>query len=154
MVLSSSSPSRQWLSLPVEIQLAITQLLDLKTLHSLSLVSHYNRTLCLPAIYNVRGPVLSYGPAIILIYHRPVDHNIVVRQAPTLCGSRASRPCATHSRTRHQHRRQHLKYRCHHTRGVFRRTRSNPFPRSPSPDALSPPLHRIIPPSDIFFFQG
>jgi len=93
-------------------------------------------------------------PNHILIYHRPVGHNILLRQAPRLCGSRASRPCATHSRTRHQHRRQHLKHCCDHTRGVFRRTHSDPFPRPPSPNALSPPLHRIVPLSDILFLQG
>jgi hypothetical protein len=51
----SSSPSSQWSSLPVEIQLTITQLLDNKTLRSLSEASHYNRILCLPAVYSVRS---------------------------------------------------------------------------------------------------
>jgi hypothetical protein len=42
--------------LPVEIQLAITHHLDIKTLLSLSLVSRHYYTLCLPAVYNVRLP--------------------------------------------------------------------------------------------------
>ncbi|KAI0305121.1 hypothetical protein B0F90DRAFT_1701472 [Multifurca ochricompacta] len=49
---STSSLSPYWLTLPVEIQLTITQLLDINALHSLSLVSHHNYTLCLPALYN------------------------------------------------------------------------------------------------------
>ncbi|KAH9057941.1 hypothetical protein EDB83DRAFT_2315925 [Lactarius deliciosus] len=48
----SSPSSSQWFSLPVEIQLTITQLLDNNALRSLSEVSHYNRILCLPAVYN------------------------------------------------------------------------------------------------------
>ena len=51
----SSSPSSQWSTLPVEVQLMITQLLDNKTLRSLSEASHHNRILCLPAVYSVRS---------------------------------------------------------------------------------------------------
>ncbi|KAI0251896.1 hypothetical protein BJV78DRAFT_1282128 [Lactifluus subvellereus] len=67
------SPSSHWLTLPVEIQLTITQLLDVKTLHSLSLVSRYHRTLCLPAIYNsVTLPSLARLQY--FLDHVPVDH--------------------------------------------------------------------------------
>jgi hypothetical protein len=80
----------------VEIQLAITQLLDVKTLLSLSLVSRHNHALCLPAIYNVRWLILS-SPLIMLICrsqsvtlsslarlkhfvdHVPVDHALHIR---------------------------------------------------------------------------
>ena len=59
---SSSASSSSWFILPVEIQQAITHHLDIKTLLSLSLVSHHNYTLCLPAVYNVRCPVVSHHP--------------------------------------------------------------------------------------------
>ena len=55
----STMSSSLWFTLPVEIQLTITQLLDNETLRSLSEVSHYNRILCLPAVYSVR----SYSPS-------------------------------------------------------------------------------------------
>ena len=58
----SSSPPSQWSTLPVEIQLMIIQLLDNKTLRSLSEASHHNHILCLPAVYSVRShsPLLSH----------------------------------------------------------------------------------------------
>jgi hypothetical protein len=155
MTLSSSSPSCHWPSLPVEIQLAITQHLDVRTLHSLSLVSRYNHALCLPAIYNVRWLVQSpEPPSPSSLDHADlsssVGNNIVVHKAPTLCGSRTSRPCATHSLTGHQHRRQDR----HHTGGVLRCTCSNPFSHPPSSNALSPPFRRVVPTSDIILFQA
>ena len=52
--MSLDSSSSRWSLLPVEIQLAITQHLDINSLLSLSLVSRYDHTLCLPALYNVR----------------------------------------------------------------------------------------------------
>ena len=67
MILSSTSPASSWPSLPAEIQLAITELLDVKALHSLSLVSRYNHTLCIPAIYSVRWPMSSPMSPIMLI---------------------------------------------------------------------------------------
>lgn len=63
MALSSSSISH-WSALPVEILLAITQHLDINSLLSLSLVSRDNYTLCVPAVYNVRGrPCYSPSPS-------------------------------------------------------------------------------------------
>jgi hypothetical protein len=147
MTLSSTPSSCHWPSLPVEIQLAITQLLDVETLLSLSLVSHHNHALCLPAIYNVRWLLFEVPlPLIMLICRFPVGNNIVPLQAPTLRRSRAGRPCAAHSLARHQHRR--------HRGGEFRRTDSNPFPRPPSSNALSSPFHRVVPASDIVLLQA
>jgi len=57
---SSSSSSSLWSVLPVEIQLAITHHLDINALISLSLVSRHNYALCLPALYNVRCPVVYH----------------------------------------------------------------------------------------------
>jgi hypothetical protein len=111
----STMSSSQWSTLPVEIQLTITQLLDNKTLRSLSEVSHHNRILSLPAVYSVR----SYSPSPPYPHSRHpthihthshaehmylVGHHTIVRQAPIFPGSRASPPCVPHSHTRHQHR--------------------------------------------------
>jgi hypothetical protein len=68
----SSSPSSQWFTLPVELQLTITQLLDNNTLRSLSQASHYNRVLCLPAVYRVRScPPFTTIPTLTTSYLHP-----------------------------------------------------------------------------------
>ena len=85
MSLSSFSLS----ALPVEIQLAITQHLDIKTLLSLSLVSHHNHTLCLPAVFSVRGRRAI--PKLLLLTCRvPVGLSVVLETASALPRSRAS----------------------------------------------------------------
>ncbi|KAN0126208.1 hypothetical protein V8E53_015310 [Lactarius tabidus] len=74
----SSSPSSQWSSLPVEIQLTITQLLDNKTLRSLSEASHYNRILCLPAVYS-SVTIPSFTRLQSFLDHVPVHHASHIR---------------------------------------------------------------------------
>ena len=84
-----SISSFSWSVLPVEIQLAISQHLDIKTLLSLSLVSHHNHTLCLPAVYNVCGRRAI--PELLLLTCRvPVRLLVVLDPAPALPRSRAS----------------------------------------------------------------
>ena len=140
--------SSHWSILPVEIQLAITHHLDINTLLSLSLVSHHNYTLCLPAVYSVRCNVVS-PPSVLLIGFVLVGHPIIPSEAPTLPTSRASRPRATHPRTRCQHRREQP-----NTGGVFRRTRSYTRPHSPSPIPLSPSFDQPLPTGGIIFLSA
>ena len=114
----SSPPSSQWFTLPVELQLTITQLLDNKTLRSLSQASHYNRILCLPAVYRVRScppftttiDTHSLHLTHIHMHSHPehmylVGHHTIIRQAPIFPGSRASTPCVPYPHARYQHRR-------------------------------------------------
>ncbi|KAF8491857.1 hypothetical protein F5888DRAFT_1892011 [Russula emetica] len=75
---SSSSSESHWSILPVEIQLAITHHLDIKTLLSLSLVSRRNYTLCLPAIYN-SVTLSSLVRLQRFLDHVPVDHALHIR---------------------------------------------------------------------------
>lgn len=75
--MSSPIPSR-WFTLPVEIQLAITQLLDNKTLRSLSEVSHFNRILCLPAVYS-SVTISSFSRLQSFLDHVPVHHASHIR---------------------------------------------------------------------------
>ncbi|KAI9444253.1 hypothetical protein H4582DRAFT_2095550 [Lactarius indigo] len=74
----SSPSSSQWLTLPVEIQLTITQLLDNKALRSLSEVSHYDRILCLPAVYN-SVTIPSFARLQSFLDHVPVHHASHIR---------------------------------------------------------------------------
>jgi F-box domain len=131
-----SSPSH-WLTLPVEIQLNIIQLLDFETLQSLSLVSRYNHSLSLPAIYKVcfSPPPPLPSPPSWLIDSIPVRHTVIICDAPTIPRSRARCPCVSHSLTRHQHGR--LYHMQPHRINVLRCPRSYTFPYSPSKDPLS-----------------
>lgn len=140
------SSSSHWSILPVEIQLAITHHLDIKTLFALSLVSRHNYTLCLPAVYNVRCP--RSLPLSIMLIVPQVGYPIIPNEAPTLSGSRARRPRATHPRTRRQHRRGQPNTGC-----VFRRTRSYTRPHPSSPIPLSPSFDRPLPTSGIIFLS-
>lgn len=74
----SSPSSSQWFTLPVEIQLTITQLLDNNALRSLSEVSHYNRILCLPAVYN-SVTIPSFARLQSFLDHVPVHHASHIR---------------------------------------------------------------------------
>ncbi|KAI9511681.1 hypothetical protein F5148DRAFT_1146700 [Russula earlei] len=80
MVLPSTSSASHscWFTLPVEIQLTITQLLDINTLLSLCLVSRYNHTLCLPAIYN-SVTISTFSRLQHFLDHVPVDHASHIR---------------------------------------------------------------------------
>ena len=167
--MSSPSPS-QWLTLPVEIQLTITQLLDNNTLHSLSEVSHYNRILCLPAVYSVR----SYSPSpshphsqhpthIHIHSHaehmyrpKPVGHHTIIRQAPIFPGSRASPPCVPYPHTRHQHRwLSSCRRQCGcYTGDLLRRPSSNTIPHSLSEDPFPQSLYRTVSAGDIIILHS
>jgi hypothetical protein len=165
----SSSPSSQWSSLPVEIQLTITQLLDDKTLRSLSEASHYSRILCLPALYSVRSysPLPSHPHSRYSTYlqhslsrcthvsSKLVGHHTIIHAAPIFPGSRASPPCVPYPHTRHQHRRLLCRWhsRCH-TGDLFRGTSPNTRPRPSPEDPLPPPLYRTVSTSDIHILHS
>ncbi|KAH9996220.1 hypothetical protein BJV77DRAFT_1065859 [Russula vinacea] len=76
--MSLDSSSSRWSLLPVEIQLAITQHLDINSLLSLSLVSRYDHTLCLPALYN-SVTLSSLTRLQHFLDHVPVDHALHIR---------------------------------------------------------------------------